>query len=82
MKIRIDESEFQGSGLKKHTIYRVKGHDSLGDIDVRRRYNEFYLFRDMLFSRYPGLYIPAIPPKQANGNKAEFFIEERKYFLD
>jgi hypothetical protein len=36
----------------------------------------------MLFTRYPGLYIPAIPPKQANGNKAEFFIEERKYFLD
>lgn len=63
MQICIEASELQGTGLKKHTIYRIKGHDSLGDIDVRRRFNEFYLFRDILFSRYPGLYIPPIPPK-------------------
>ena len=54
----------------------------MGDIDVTRRYSEFLMFYDMLFSRYPGLYIPPVPGKKFNGNKEEFFVEERRYFLD
>ena len=46
-----------------------------------RRYKEFLLLREMLFSRYPGLVIPPMPPK-VFGNKAEEVISERKYFLD
>jgi len=40
------------------------------------------MIRDMLFARYPGLYIPPIPPKQTTGNKEDIFVEERSYFLD
>lgn len=43
------------------TVYKINGKDSLGAIDVERRYSEFLLFRDKLFQRYPGLYIPPIP---------------------
>mmetsp|Transcript_36915 Transcript_36915/g.56533 ORF Transcript_36915/g.56533 Transcript_36915/m.56533 type:complete len:168 (+) Transcript_36915:352-855(+) len=77
MKLYIVSQEKKG-----HVQYRIKGSDSLGEIDVCRRYREFHQFRDLLFSRYPGLVIPAIPPKQATGNKEESFVEERKYFLD
>jgi hypothetical protein len=28
------------------------------------------------------MYIPPIPPKKATNNGSEFFIEERKYFLN
>jgi len=72
----------KGSGSNKHTEYRITGRDSMGEIDVYRRYREFDLFRHVLFERYPGLFIPPVPPKQATGNKEENFVEERKYFLD
>ncbi len=47
-----------------------------------RRYSEFFLFREFLFSRWPGLYVPPIPPKKKIGAKHDKFIEERLYFLD
>ena len=49
--------------MKKFTVYNIVGYDSLGEINVLRRYSEFDLFRSCLFSRYPGLYIPPLPPK-------------------
>ena len=82
MSIEITSVETQGSGTSKHTSYHVQGRDSLGDIDVFRRYREFLQFRDILFSRYPGLVIPPIPPKQATNKTQEIFVEERRYFLD
>ena len=63
MKLEITGHETKGSGMKKHTVYLIKGHDSLGEIDCFRRYSEFLIFRDFLYSRYPGLYIPPIPTK-------------------
>mmetsp|Transcript_5691 Transcript_5691/g.9025 ORF Transcript_5691/g.9025 Transcript_5691/m.9025 type:complete len:169 (+) Transcript_5691:256-762(+) len=82
MRMEIVSQEKRGSGANKHIEYHVKGQDSLGEIDVFRRYREFHHFRDLLFCRYPGLVIPSIPPKQATGNKEDAFIEERMYFLD
>ena len=81
MKIDIVSQELVGSGTSKHTVYRIKGHDSLGDIDVTRRYREFDQFREVLYQRYPGIFIPPIPPKQSSGNTKENFVEERMYFL-
>jgi hypothetical protein len=47
-----------------------------------RRYNEFYGLRTLLCQRWPGLFVPAIPPKKAVGNKNVLFIVERRYFLE
>ena len=69
-------------GGKQFVIYYIKGRDSNGEVDVARRYREFLLFYEMLFSRYPGLYVPPVPGKQFNGNKEENFVEERRHFLD
>jgi hypothetical protein len=63
MKLEITGQEFRGKGTDKHVEYRIKGFDSLGDIDITRRFKEFHLFREVLYQRYPGLFIPPIPPK-------------------
>lgn len=47
-----------------YTCYRIVGNDSIGEIDIERRYREFRYFRQLLFDRYPGLYIPQVPEKQ------------------
>ena len=63
MKLEIKQVEEKGTGMKKFTVYNIVGYDSLGEINVLRRYSEFDLFRSCIFSRYPGLYIPPLPPK-------------------
>lgn len=41
MRLEIVASESKGSGPSQHITYHVKGQDSLGEIDVFRRYREF-----------------------------------------
>ena len=82
MQLHITDIEAIGNGGRKYTVYNIKGNDSLGPIEVIRRYKEFFVFREVLFQRYPGMFIPPIPPKQATGNKEETFVQERMYFLD
>ena len=68
MDISIVESNSKKGGSKtfgssSFTVYTVKGHDSLGEVEVERRYSEFLMFRTYLFARYPGLLIPQVPGK-------------------
>lgn len=82
MKVEISSSESKGIGMKKHTQYLIKGEDSLGEINCYRRYSEFLVFREYLYSRYPGLFIPPVPTKQNKGNMTPEFILERKHYLN
>lgn len=58
------------------------GRDDDGFFEGIRRYSDFFNVRNALIHRWPGVFIPAIPPKKAVGNKEEKFIEERMVFLD
>ena len=69
-------------GSNAYTSYTVKGHDSLGEFEVERRYSEFLMFRTYLFARYPGLLIPQVPGKNISGNTKEAIVEERRYLLN
>lgn len=69
-------------GISKHIIYRISGSDKDGSFDVYRRYNEFNCVRDQLLVKWPGCFIPALPPKKAVGNLDQEFIEERRRALD
>jgi hypothetical protein len=84
MKMVIKRSELKKvPGMHKDfTVYHIEGSDSLGEIQITRRYKEFKLLRELLFARYPGLYIPPIPATKIQGNMGETFVEERKYFLN
>lgn len=42
----------------------IKGVDNEGPFEIFRRYKEFFLLRNVLCERFPGLYVPPIPPKR------------------
>lgn len=62
--------------------YEVNGYDMRGKFQVRKRYSDFYTLRKALRERWPGYYIPAIPPKKALGNMEVDFIRSRLAHLD
>lgn len=65
-----------------YVAYQVRGEDNLDAFEATRRYNEFFMLRQTISSRWPGLYVPCIPPKKTVGNKEVKFIVERRYFLE
>lgn len=64
-----------------HVTYTVRGKDEDGEFEGSRRYNDFYHLRHALAQRWPGTYVPPIPPKKATGNKDDKYIEYRRHFL-
>lgn len=48
-----------------HIVYTVRGVDKSGVWEGTRRYNEFFVLHQVLQSRWPGVYIPKVPPKKA-----------------
>jgi len=63
-EILVSEPVSKGSGPTKHVVYKVTGRDYLGEFEIMRRYSHFLLFREVLFNRFIGLFIPPIPPKK------------------
>ena len=62
--MEIVETETHKEGLAgTYTLYLIRGRDSLGPIEIGRRFKEFLYLREMMLTRYPGLVIPPIPPK-------------------
>ena len=49
--------------VKKYVAYAVKGVDSKGTFESERRYSDFEALRKALVQRWPGCFIPPIPPK-------------------
>jgi sorting nexin-1/2 len=47
----------------KHHTYTIRGTDAQGAVEVVRRYKEFNHLREVLYLRFPGLYVPPMPPK-------------------
>ena len=66
----------------KYVVYKVLGQDSLGTFEGNRRYNEFFLLRQVIVANWPGIYIPSTPSKKLVGNKDVRFIIERRYYLE
>lgn len=66
----------------KYVVYKVTGSDRMGSFEGNRRYNEFFLLRQVIVANWPGIYIPSTPSKKLVGNKDVRFIIERRYFLE
>ena len=62
--------------------YLVRGVDNEGPFEISRRYNDFFNFYNTLLARWPGIYIPPIPPKKVGGNKDDKYLRERRIFLE
>ena len=50
--------------LEDYIVYQIDGYDQEGEFTKQKRYSDFYQLRSMLSKRWPGFFIPAIPPKQ------------------
>ena len=81
MELRVNQAQLVKSSTSDYHTYPIEGRDSLGEIQCSRRFNNFYVLRQTLVMRFPGLYIPPIPNKQSGAKEAET-VRERQYFLD
>ncbi len=66
--VEIRDYQMKVSGVAKFVKYSIRGKDRNGMFEIPRRYNEFLALRNLLVARWPGYYIPPIPPKKVLGN--------------
>lgn len=71
IRLYVGKPELIKDTLNSYHIYPITGEDSNGPIEIKRRYNLFYVFRQVLVQRFAGLYVPPVSPKQVTGNSAE-----------
>ena len=64
------------------TKYTVAGVDEDGNFKIMRRFKEFHALSTQLRTRWPGIYIPAMPEKKLMNLKNEEVIEERRALLE
>ena len=67
-------------GVIKHVSYMVSGTEVTDQLE--RRFSDFFSLRQALVERWPGVYIPNLPPKKAVGNLNEKLIEKRVRLLN
>lgn len=67
-------------GMKKYVIYTVTG--SVMPPGATRRFSDFYSLREKLVERWPGIYIPNVPPKKVVKNLENKNIESRMRHLN
>ena len=62
--------------------YVVTGVDDEGEFRVVRRYKEFAQLHESLIERWPGCFVPGVPPKDPINNKNADFVEKRRQLLE
>jgi hypothetical protein len=62
--LEVCEPFIKGGTTGKHHEYKVKGVDHNGVVEITRRFRNFHDIREILFSRFLGLYVPPIPEKK------------------
>ncbi|CAG9326943.1 unnamed protein product [Blepharisma stoltei] len=85
--ISVSNPKLKEQKITKHITYSISGNDSQGRFESFRRYNDFLLLRARLVNRWPGCFIPQLPPKKrftsmAHGNLQPQFIEQRRKLLN
>lgn len=68
--------------IGSHMEYLVKGKDRQGPWEGKRRFTHFYLLAEALNTRWPGVYLPRLPPKKAIGRFETLFLQDRRYYLE
>ena len=65
-----------------YITYALKGYNEEGPFDIRKRYSDFLKLRVVLIQRWPGFYMPSLPPKKTIGNMDNEFVAIRMEHLD
>ena len=82
VEIEVENPYVQVTGIRKHVRYTVKGRDENDSFAVERRFKEFLALRKRLSERWPGFFIPSLPPKKATGNMDSNFVNKRQKLLN
>ena len=61
--------------------YELEGKIKKKNFTLYRRYSEFAVYRKLLRTNWPGVFIPFLPPKKTYGNLDDTFILIRRKFL-
>ena len=61
--------------------YELEGKIKKKYFTLYRRYSEFAVYRKLLRTNWPGVFIPFLPPKKTYGNLDDTFILMRRKFL-
>lgn len=87
LRVQVEGSEERGSGLTRHTAYRIHTKTTLrhyprAEAVVHRRFSDFAWLHDRLGSAFPGTVLPPLPEKRAVGRMEEDFVVERRAALE
>jgi hypothetical protein len=63
-RANVKVSDPEVDSAKGFYTYLITGSDDKGSFEMRRRYNDFFYFREALTKQWPGVYIPPIPEKK------------------
>ena len=76
----IDNPKKVEKTVGSYTCYTMDGKDITEQLT--RRYNDFFSIYEKLVQRWPGVYIPRIPPKKVTGNMDPSMIKTRMRLLN
>ena len=76
----IENSEKHGKNVGSFISYTLNGKDIIGK--MTRRYSDFFALYEKLVQRWPGVYIPKIPPKIITKNTSRKKIKRRMRLLN
>eukprot|EP00039_Didymoeca_costata_P018655 m.334425 g.334425 ORF g.334425 m.334425 type:complete len:506 (+) comp17350_c0_seq1:223-1740(+) len=94
--VSVTKAERIGEGMSSYIVYQIVAKTSLPsykspDMSVARRFTDFFNLQRMLSTKYPGIIVPACPPKDAvgtgvvkfksAGTELTPFIERRQHAL-
>ena len=76
----IDNPKKVDKTVTSYISYTLDGTDLTEQLT--RRYSDFYALYEKLLQRWPGIYIPRIPPKKITGNQDPNIIKTRMRLLN
>ena len=76
----IDNPKKVEKTVGSYTAYTMDGTDVTEQLT--RRYSDFFALYEKLLQRWPGIYIPRIPPKKITGNQDPNVIKTRMRLLN
>jgi uncharacterized protein YeeX (DUF496 family) len=79
LHIEVYNPQIREDTFNKYVVYSIKGTDTNGPFEVIRRYSDFDKVRALLLAKWPGCYIPPLPPKALNSLEAKVVRERKKY---
>lgn len=68
--------------MSSYTVYCIKGNDKNGPFEIYRRYNEFHALREVMVQKWPGCFVPSIPPKTLMGKNDKSVVLARSRALN